>query len=307
MNEYSNLLKEFLDYRQGLNFSDKTIVVHHYDIMIFIRFMKDAFDVDEPEMTTKQHIRAWRRNLDNRKNQQGIPVKARTVNRILSSLRTFIKFLSRRGRINASLLDEFEPVKEPKTLPTSVLRHVQVRKIIRKLDTTTIWGRRDRAMFELLYSSGIRSAELTGIDLRDVDFENSVVSVTGKGNKTRVVPVGKTALRHLETYVKAIRPSIVRCKSEKALFLNMKGERMRYHTLRDIVRKHCGVTESGSRVTAHTFRRSCATEMIRGDANLWHVKEILGHETINTLRHYAKLTIVDLKKTHAKCHPREKD
>ena len=129
----------------------------------------------------------------------------------------------------------------------------------------------------------------------------------GKGRKERIVPVGKTALRYLESYVKAVRPFLVRGKTDNALFLTAEGERLPYRRLLKIVHKYTDNMDLNVTVTPHTFRRSCTTELIRGNANIYHVKELLGHESLDTLKHYAKLNITDLKKTHARCHPREKD
>ncbi len=144
-------------------------------------------------------------------------------------------------------------------------------------------------------------------DVADVDLTHATAIVTGKGNKQRVVPVGKTALRLVTSYLRGVRPFLVRDAAERALWLTRAGARLPYHTLLKRVRLHGDRLALPVAVTPHTFRRSCTTELIRGGANLWHVKELLGHEHLDTLQHYAKLTIADLKKTHAKCHPRERE
>jgi site-specific recombinase XerD len=122
-----------------------------------------------------------------------------------------------------------------------------------------------------------------------------------------MVPIGHTAHRYLETYIKAIRPFLLRDRAEMALFLNARGVRYSYSSLQVYVQNFMRQFDFDERITAHTFRRSCATEMIRSGANVYHVKELLGHETLRTLHHYLKLTIADLKRTHEKCHPRERD
>jgi len=173
--------------------------------------------------------------------------------------------------------------------------------------TNTGEGYRNRAMLELLYSTGIRANELLRLNLADIDQVHKTALINGKGKKQRMVPIGKTALRYLETYIRAVRPFLIKNNSEKALFLNSQGNRLSYERFRCIVltvSEQAGINEH---VTAHTFRRSCTTELIRSGANMYHVKELLGHESLDTLKHYARLTITDLKKTHRKCHPREKD
>jgi site-specific recombinase XerD len=141
----------------------------------------------------------------------------------------------------------------------------------------------------------------------DLDLDNATAVVLGKGNKQRMVPIGKTALRLLESYLKAVRPFLLSQADERALFLNRAGQRMPYHTFRRIVHRSAEAAGLDINVTPHTFRRSCTTELIRGGANLYHVKELLGHENLGTLKHYTKLTIEDLKATHARCHPRENE
>ena len=162
-------------------------------------------------------------------------------------------------------------------------------------------------MLEFLYSSGVRVAELLGLDLGQVDFRNRQAVVMGKGSKERMVAIGAVAAVATETYLKAFRPLMLRDPCLQALWLDRQGARMPYHTFR---RQLLAVAERAGlpvHVTAHTFRRSFTTELIRHGANLWHVKEALGHESIETLSPYVKLTIPDLKKTLARCHPRERD
>jgi site-specific recombinase XerD len=112
-------------------------------------------------------------------------------------------------------------------------------------------------------------------------------------------------LRLLKSYLKAVRPFLLSQADEPALFLNHAGQRMPYHTFRRIVHRSAEAAGLEINVTPHTFGRSCTTELVRGGANLYHVKELLGHENLETLKHYTKLTIEDLKATHARCHPRE--
>ena len=222
-------------------------------------------------------------------------------------INSFLKYLAQGGVTARSLTEVIEYVKEPVFLPGSVLSHEQMRRLMGTVSTDTPEGYRFRTMMEVLYSSGMRIAELLGLDLGDVDFGNATAKVLGKGRKERIVPVGRTALQHLEGYVKAVRPMAVGASGEKAIFVNNDGKRYPYYTfLRQlhVYAKRAGVPVN---VTPHTFRRSCTTELLRGGANMYHVKELLGHDSLDTLKHYAKLTILDLKKEHHRCHPRERE
>ncbi len=235
-------------------------------------------------------------------------MKAQTLNLYIINARGFLEYLAARGIVPVPLASALECVKAPRLLPQGVLTHAQARKLLGRVETSTPEGCRNRAMIELLYSSGLRSAELLRLDVGDVDFEQATAIVTGKGSKQRVVPIGRTALRCLESYLKAMRPFMVRNQAERAMFLNRQGVRLRYNAFCQVVATCASGSGVGKvRITAHTFRRSCATELLRGGANMYHVKELLGHESLETLKHYAKLTITDLKKEHRRCHPREKE
>ena len=145
------------------------------------------------------------------------------------------------------------------------------------------------------------------VELAHVDLHYPTVLVTGKGAKQRVVPMGGTAIKFLEDYLHGIRPHLQTDPGERALFLDQFGRRYPCYTLRRRLHAYAGKAGIDIQVTPHTFRRSCTTEMLRGGANMYHVKEMLGHESLDTLKHCARLTITDLKNTHRKCHPRESD
>ncbi len=238
--------------------------------------------------------------------KKGYPLKPRTINTTNESIRGLLKYLEDLGYVAQGLHKVIRNVKEPQMLPGSVLTHAQMRKMLKGIPTYDAKGYRDRAMLEVLYSSAIRARELLGLSVDDIDFKHHTMVVTGKGNKQRAVPIGKTALKYLEIYIVAIRPYLLKDKTEKALFLNPRGKRFHYRSLTRCIYA-CAKQAGLDNVTPHTFRRSCTTELIRGGANMYHVKELLGHESLETLKHYAKLTINDLKKTHQRCHPRERD
>ena len=300
-------LGDCLDHGRALGRSPAQLRTVRFQALVFLRWLRDAHAVTTADRLRREHLDAWTKHLAARRTAKGLPLKPSSVNRQIESVRGLLHWLGVRGVVSAALVDALAYVQEPQLLPTSILPHAQVKKLSAKIDTTSAEGFRDRAVLELLYSSGLRASELCGLDVADVDLDHATALVMGKGNKQRVVPIGKTALRLLESYLRGIRPFLVRDPSERALWLNADGGRLRYHTLWRRVHRQVGRLALPVAVTPHTFRRSCTTELIRGGANLWHVKELLGHEHLDTLQHYAKLTIADLKKTHAKCHPRERE
>jgi integrase/recombinase XerD len=300
-------LAAFLEHEKNHRYSPCTLKNHKSTLTTFVAWLETQ-GVVSADRLGKAQLDAWLRHLNSHCTPQGLPIKAQTLNLHIINARRFLEHLAARGIVPVPLASAVECVKAPRLLPQGVLTHAQARKLLGGVQTSTPEGCRNRAMIELLYSSGLRSAELLGLDVGDVDFEQATAIVTGKGSKQRVVPIGRTALRFLESYLKAMRPFMVRNPAERAMFLNRQGGRLRYNAFCQIVATCAGGSGVEKvRITAHTFRRSCATELLRGGANMYHVKDLLGHESLNTLRHYAKLTIVDLKKEHRRCHPRERD
>ncbi len=299
-------LTDYLDYKAALNFSPETCKTIRNNCLRFFRWLATEYELSTADRLRKTQLERWQKHLAVRQTSRGMPLKAKSINKSIQSVRGFLKYLNFHGHVPASLVAGLQYVKEPKTLPGGVLTHAEVRKLLRRIDTTTAEGHRDRAMLEMLYSSGIRVGELLGLDVEGVDLANAAAIVTGKGKKDRVVPIGKTALRYLESYIVAVRSFLLRDPAERALFIH-RGKRIGYQRLLRTIRRAAARVKIDTPVTPHTFRRSCTTELIRSGANMYHVKELLGHETLATLKHYAKLTILDLKKTHAKCHPRERE
>ncbi len=308
------LLERFLEHEAALNFSVLTRRAHFYHLTAFINWLA-GYHVHTVERLLKHHLDGWTRRLARHRTTKGLPLKPRSINKQIESLRGFLRYLVRHGYVQRSLLEAVDYVKEPKLLPAGVMTHAQVRKLLNAIGAGTPGAYRDRAMFELLYSSGIRVGELMGLNVENLDLKNATMMVNGKGNKQRVVPIGRTALRYLESYLKAVRPFLQRPvpssvegdRREPALFLGPDGRRIKHHLVARRLAAYAERARIGMRVTPHTFRRSCTSELLRSGANMYHVKELLGHESLDTLKHYAKLTITDLKATHAKCHPRERD
>ena len=297
----------FAEHQRMLKLSPLTVRGNYYNIRMFVRWLEEEKGIQTADQLQKIHLDAWVMKLNTHHTWHGLPIKPSAINVIIGSIRTFFKFLAERGFIMQPLAASLHYVKTPKLLPTSVLTHEEARKLLSRVEVGSPEGYRNRTMLELLYSSGLRAAEMLNMNVGDIDFNNATLVVTGKGNKQRNVPAGKTAMRFLETYIKAVRPYLVKAPNEPALFLHRDGTRFPYHVLRQLTLRYAEKAKLDVRVTAHTLRRSCATELLRGGANMYHVKDILGHETLTTMKHYAKLTITDLKKTHEQCHPRERD
>ncbi len=300
------LIEEYLDSLRSLNFRPGTVSVRGYALRRFTCWLEESWGVRTPDRLQRRHLREWQICMGRRLNPEGLPVKPRTINKNIEGVQAFLEHLAEYGLVGGELLRVLKYVRVPQPLPR-VLPHEKIRAMLDGIDTTTTKGHRNRAMLEVMYSSGLRAAELIGLDVGDVSLSDHVALVCGKGEKERIVPIGATAIRFVESYLRAVRPSLLKSPEEKALFLDDQGNRMPYHTLRRIIVAIAEMAGLGGEVTAHVFRRSCASELVKGNASIYHVSRMLGHESLDTLKHYVKLHIADLKETHHRTHPREKD
>ena len=300
------LLEEMLEQVEAIRGSHNSIRQSRYVNLAFLRWLEESWRVSTPDGLRRSTMEAYQIHLAGL-TVKGRPLNPKSINKQICLVKNLLKYLSSHGYVPAHLEVGLQYVKEPKLLPGSVLIHDQARQMLESVGTDTSLGYRDRTLLELMYTSGIRAGELVGMDVGHVDFPNGVARVLGKGEKERITPIGKTALKFLENYIKGVRPFLISETDEQALFLNLRGKRITYCALLKLVHAHARRSKMPVNVTPHTFRRSCTTELIRSGAGMYHVKELLGHESLATLKHYAKLTINDLKQEHLRCHPRERD
>ena len=299
-------LDEYLAYARSINQSPVHLRIVRYNVLRLLRWLENTHGVTQACRIIRSHLEGWIKYVPAQRTTKGLPLKINSVGKLFECARTFLIWLQKMGLVPMGLHEVVVNIKRPDVLPTSVLMHAQMVRLLEKVDVSTAAGLQMRAMLEVLYSTGIRVTELLSQDLGSIDFERRLSRVMGKGGKERMVPIGHTASRFTESYLKGVRPLLLRDSTILAVWLDGKGKRFSYHAFRRHLLNVCQEAGLPVHVTAHTFRRSCATELIRGGANLWHVRDLLGHASVDALKPYIKLTIVDLKKTHAKCHPRER-
>ena len=229
-----------------------------------------------------------------------------TIARKLSAVRSFFAFLEKRGLRPDNPAADMAALKQGKPIPT----YLPVDDMFRMLegpDQGNFLGLRDLAMMEMLYSCGLRVSELAGLDLEDVDFEQRLVRATGKGNRERVVPVGRTALRVLGRYLEAargMRKKVWQDEERGPVFLNHRGGRLTTRSIARLVKKYataCGLT---SDVSPHALRHTFATHLLDGGADLRSVQELLGHASLSTTQKYTHVTLDRLMEVYDKAHPR---
>ena len=188
--------------------------------------------------------------------------------------------------------------------PISVSQAMLLLKQPAKLSTPE--AKRDKAMLELLYASGMRVSELVSLDLDNVNIEDGEVRCFGKGRKERIIPIAPRAALATGEYIQEARSHIVRNDTERALFLNQRGERLTRQGFWQIIKGYAKSAELGVEITPHTLRHSFATHMLGGGADLRSVQELLGHANISTTQVYTHLTTEHVRRTYDKSHPRAK-
>jgi integrase/recombinase XerD len=219
------------------------------------------------------------------------------------AVRIFFRFLTARGRIESDPAEKLPLPRLPQTLPQP-LSQPEMAKLVAAPDGDTPLEIRDRALLELLYACGLRIAEACSVRLENLDEEGGVLRVTGKGNKTRLVPVGRAALDALKTYLTAARPKLLSARSGAAIFLSVRGHPLTPARIWQLVRfyaKQAGIEES---VHPHQLRHSFATHLLAGGADLRIIQEMLGHASIATTQIYTQVDRGQLKSVHRKFHPR---
>ena len=260
-----------------------------------------------PAGVTANLLADYRRHRIQGVNARGRRDAAFTVNTHVLALRGFFGFLAARGVVPGGLLPILAYVKAPKLLPKHTLSHAEMMKMLTAASADTPLHVRDRAVLEVLYSSGIRREELVRLRLDHLDLEGGVIRIEqGKGGKDRVVPAGRHAVDWLGRYLAAARPALLGRREEHGrVFVSKRGFPLDGTSVLEIVKRWARAAGIGKPVGPHTLRRSCATGMIRGGAGVGHVKDLLGHEDFASLASYVKLAVVDLQEAIRKYHPRE--
>jgi len=296
------LINRFIEYlATERNFSTHTLRSYRTDLRQFSLYLKGkgfSGNLDKEPFVDHIMIRSFLGFL-HKKNKKS------SIARKLASLRSFFKFLDKRGIIKTNPMDVIFIPKQEKYIPT-FLTVDEINRLLESPDTSQISGLRDQAILEVLYSSGLRLAELTHMDVDSIDFSLGVVRVLGKGDKERIVPIGEVAMAALKRYMER-REELIRKKTalgERALFLNYRGKRLSERSVHKIVRKYahrCGLLRN---ISPHSLRHTFATHLLDGGADLRSVQELLGHISLSTTQRYTHISMDRLMEVYDKTHPR---
>lgn len=230
-------------------------------------------------------------------------LSASSIKLIVVALKIFFRFLAAKGIIDRDPSEALALPRIERYLPET-LNELQVEQFLERIDTKGKHGLRDRAMIELLYASGLRISELANARLENFNFEERIVRVTGKGNKTRLVPVGRKACEALAAYLSSERPSLVKARSGSEIFLSERGAKLTTARIWQIIKKHARRGGLEKNVYPHLLRHSFATHLLGNGADLRIIQEMLGHADISTTQVYTHVDQQRLKAVHRQFHPR---
>ncbi|MBI4744670.1 MAG: site-specific tyrosine recombinase XerD [Actinobacteria bacterium] len=295
----NHLVDEYLNYisvEKGL--AANTLEAYGRDLRYYIDFLQKE-RIDIPEKIERKDILKYLSKLKSNGRS------ASTIARNVAAIKTFHKFLVQERIVKNCPTIDLQSPKKPKRIP-GVLTVEEVEKILKRPKEQTEIGKRDKAILEILYASGMRISELIALDIGDINFTNKIVRCFGKGSKERFVPIGSYALEALDDYIKKGRPKLVNKYKESALFLNARGKRLTRQGCWKIIKKYVKETGIEKKVSPHSLRHSFATNLLAAGADLRAIQEMLGHAFVSTTQIYTKLTRQDLKEIYTETHPRAK-
>ena len=269
---------------------------------MFLKWCKKA-RVTSPSKVTKTHLESYQRHLFDYRKRDGNPLAMASQHSRLAPLKVWFKWLVRRGYLALSPAEELELPRVSYKLP-NVLNKEEAEIVLHQPKLETRLGIRDRAILEILYSTGMRRMEILKLRLFDVDQKHGLVAIReGKGKRDRIVPVGERALFWLSRYLTEVRPALVGPCDDSVVFLTMSGESFTPNHLSWLTRFYVRSAETGKTGVCHIFRHTMATLMLEGGADIRYIQAMLGHVRLDTTQIYTHVSIRMLKQIHAATHP----
>jgi integrase/recombinase XerD len=300
-------IDEFISYiRFEKGLADNTVAAYRRDLVLWQEFCRLS-DVDPGTVETSD-VSKFLEKLRAGKPPASKPFSPSSVARLVVSLRGLYRFLTREGRVRSDPTAGLGVPKIPRSLPKAIPLE-DVERLIDLPDSSPL-GRRDKALLEVLYGTGVRISELAALDLDDIDLDQGSVLVrAGKGNKARLVPMGRAARGALGDYLTVTRPELIKksgSSAKGALFLNARGGRLSRQGCWKILKGYARAGDMEDKVSPHTLRHSFATHMLDAGADIRAVQELLGHASLATTQVYTLVSDQRLREVYLTSHPRAK-
>jgi integrase/recombinase XerD len=300
-------LVRFVESMQAWNWSNRTIVSYEQNVRYFIEWLAAETDVETLAEVTAETLASYQTALLSMEKPDGERFSVSTRNQRVTALKSFFRYLAEEGKLLADPAASLRHPKQRRRLPQPLLTPKEAIRLLESVETITPLGLRDRAILEVLYATGVRNAELRGLQLTDFDPSGETLTVSGgKGNKDRVVPLGPVSAAIVGDYITQARPKIAFKSEVRNLFVTKNGLALDPKLVITIVRRHLEHAGIDRPIRPHRLRHACATHMLKGGADIRHIQKLLGHASLQSTQIYTHVEISDLKAAHRRFHPRER-
>ncbi len=302
------MLARFQDAMEARGYAGSTVTACLEDLRHLQRFLASR-EIGDPMRVTPALLDEFRLELVRMPGGNGLPRRPGTINNVLVAVRRFYRLLLESDVIPYDPSRRLGLLRKPQRLPPPVLAAEEVARLLDSIDPASPLGGRDRAFFELMYSTGARIGEMVAMEVGDVDLDEKLARIRkGKGGKQRTVPVGTVAAAYLDNYLRWVRPGFCRTGKTvpRSLWLTPSGSPLCDYTVRIRLRRYLRALGLQKHLTPHGLRHACATHLLERQADLRHIQELLGHASVETTQIYTHVSIGHLKETLQRCHPRER-
>jgi integrase/recombinase XerD len=300
-------IESYIDSLIALNMAKKSIASYYQHLNLFERYCKEQGKHDFKELTLED-LREYHKYLMTLPGKRGAKeMSPETIHLKMRVVKVFFEYLEKQGVLLVNPAERLDLPDLKDRLPKDILSEKEIMDILSLPNLNTVLGLRNKALLELLYSTALRRSECAGLKVLDVDTDGGYVRVNqGKGRKDRVVPLGKQACDAVKEYKLKARPVLAEGVETDCLFMGLYKKPMDGNAINSIVQRYGKKAKIKTPVCVHTFRRTAATHMLRGNANPLYIQRLLGHSTGWTLRKYVKVSAKDIKDAHEKTHPQER-
>lgn len=304
MSDVDFFRKQFVNYlRLEKSLSENTLSNYLFDLDRFINYLKEEQNIENVNEVTDKTIESYIYYLRNKKSKTGDYYSIKSINRHISSLKTFFKYLLAEKNIETNPTDIIDAPKTTRKLP-DLLTIQEIDKMFMQTDIDDKYELRDRAIMETMYASGLRVSETVNLRINDIFFKDGILRVFGKGSKERIVPIGSSALRFINLYLENSRPYFAKTVSEDFVFLNFRGKYLTRMAIWNIIQKYSKKAGIKKAMHPHILRHSFATHLLEGGADIRIIQEMLGHSDIATTQIYTHVDREYLIEVHKTFHPR---